>query len=140
MSAGFGVSRHLASNLWAGLKPGDPSGMFRSLFCGGIAGRWAMFSPHWRPTIGCIQMSRMRGRAEDVEMLGHATRAPLNRYRVRGGFAISVCLALALAVGLAGAARADEVDDLRAELEQLKQQVLYQIGRASCRERVCNDV
>jgi tol-pal system protein YbgF len=55
-------------------------------------------------------------------MLGHAMRAPLNRYR---GFAINACLALALAVGLAGAARADEVDDLRAELEQLKQQVLY---------------
>jgi tol-pal system protein YbgF len=35
------------------------------------------------------------------------------------------CLALVLAVGLAGAARADEVDDLREELEQLKQQVLY---------------
>jgi tol-pal system protein YbgF len=52
-------------------------------------------------------------------------RAPLNRDRVRGGFAISVCLALALAASLAGAARADEVDDLRAELEQLKQQVLY---------------
>ena len=38
---------------------------------------------------------------------------------------VAGCLALGLAAGLAGAARADEVDDLRAELEQLKQQVLY---------------
>lgn len=49
-------------------------------------------------------------------MSGHAMRA---RWVVAG------CLALGLAAGLAGAARADEVDDLRAELEQLKQQVLY---------------
>jgi tol-pal system protein YbgF len=49
-------------------------------------------------------------------MSGHAMTA---RWIVAG------CLALGLAAGLAGAARADEVDDLRAELEQLKQQVLY---------------
>jgi tol-pal system protein YbgF len=34
-------------------------------------------------------------------------------------------VALVLAAGIAGAARADEVDDLRREVEQLKQQVLY---------------
>ena len=49
-------------------------------------------------------------------MSGHAMRA---RWLVAG------CLALGLAAGFAGAAQADEVDDLRAELEQLKQQVLY---------------
>jgi tol-pal system protein YbgF len=56
-------------------------------------------------------------------MLGHAMTARWSLFR--SGGAAGACLALALAVGLAGAARADEVDDLRAELEQLKQQVLY---------------
>ena len=55
-------------------------------------------------------------------MLGHAMRARLNQ--LQGGWQIG-CLAFVLAIGLAGAARADEVDDLRQELEQLKQQVLY---------------
>ncbi len=55
-------------------------------------------------------------------MLGHAMRARLNL--LQGGWQIG-CLAFVLAIGLAGAARADEVDDLREELEQLKQQVLY---------------
>jgi len=54
-------------------------------------------------------------------MVGHATRRQLNR----GGWVIAGGLALGLAIGFAGAARADEVDDLREELEQLKQQVLY---------------
>jgi tol-pal system protein YbgF len=54
-------------------------------------------------------------------MVGHATQGRLSR----GGWVVAGSLALGLAVGLAGAARADEVDDLRAELDQLKQQVLY---------------
>ncbi|HET6157885.1 MAG TPA: tol-pal system protein YbgF [Dongiaceae bacterium] len=54
-------------------------------------------------------------------MVGHATRGRLSR----GGWIVAGSLALGLAIGLAGAARADEVDDLRAELDQLKQQVLY---------------
>jgi tol-pal system protein YbgF len=54
-------------------------------------------------------------------MVRHATRGWLNR----GSWVVAGSLALGLAVGLASAARADEVDDLRAELEQLKQQVLY---------------
>jgi tol-pal system protein YbgF len=54
-------------------------------------------------------------------MVGHATRGRLNL----GGWIVAGSLALGLAIGVAGAARADEVDDLRAELEQLKQQVLY---------------
>jgi tol-pal system protein YbgF len=54
-------------------------------------------------------------------MVGHATRGLLRR----GGWVVAGSLALGLAIGLASAARADEVDDLRAELEQLKQQVLY---------------
>jgi tol-pal system protein YbgF len=41
----------------------------------------------------------------------------------RGGWVAA--LALGLAIGLASASRADELDDLRAEVEQLKQQVLY---------------
>jgi tol-pal system protein YbgF len=52
-------------------------------------------------------------------MVGHATRGPLSR----GGWIAA--LVLGLAVGAASAARADEVDDIRAEVEQLKQQVLY---------------
>jgi tol-pal system protein YbgF len=52
-------------------------------------------------------------------MVGHATRGPWSR----GGWIAA--LALGLAIGAASAARADEVDDLRAEVEQLKQQVLY---------------
>jgi tol-pal system protein YbgF len=52
-------------------------------------------------------------------MVGHATRGLLSR----GGWVAA--LALALAIGAASAARADEVDDLRAEVEQLKQQMLY---------------
>ena len=54
-------------------------------------------------------------------MVGHATRGLLSR----GGWVAAGSLALGLAIGVAGAARADEVDDLRAEVEQLKQQVLY---------------
>ena len=54
-------------------------------------------------------------------MVGHATRGRSSW----GGWVAAGSLMLGLAVGLAGAARADEVDDLRAELEQLKQQVLY---------------
>jgi tol-pal system protein YbgF len=54
-------------------------------------------------------------------MVGHATRGWSNR----GSWVVAGSLALGLALGLAGAARADEVDDLRAELDQLKQQVLY---------------
>jgi tol-pal system protein YbgF len=54
-------------------------------------------------------------------MVGHATRGPLSR----GGWILAGSLALGLAMGAAGAARADEVDDLRAEVEQLKQQMLY---------------
>jgi tol-pal system protein YbgF len=54
-------------------------------------------------------------------MVGHATRGRLSR----GGWVVAGSLALALAIGAAGAARADEVDDLRAEVEQLKQQMLY---------------
>jgi tol-pal system protein YbgF len=65
--------------------------------------------------------ARRRGGAEqeDDEMVGHATRGLLSR----GGWIAAV--ALSLAIGAASAARADEVDDLRAEVEQLKQQVLY---------------
>jgi tol-pal system protein YbgF len=68
-------------------------------------------------------MGRRRGGAEqeDDEMVGHATRGRLSR----GGWVVAGSLALGLAIGVAGAARADEVDDLRAEVEQLKQQVLY---------------
>jgi tol-pal system protein YbgF len=54
-------------------------------------------------------------------MVGDATRGLLSR----GGWVAAGSLALALAIGAAGAARADEVDDLRAEVEQLKQQMLY---------------
>ena len=54
-------------------------------------------------------------------MVGHATRGLLSR----GGWVVAGSLALGLAIGVAGAARADEVDDLRAEVEQLKQQMLY---------------
>jgi tol-pal system protein YbgF len=54
-------------------------------------------------------------------MVGHAMRGRLSR----GGWIAAGSLALVLAVASAGAARADEVDDLRAELEQLKQQVLF---------------
>src|SRR5215470_993138 len=54
-------------------------------------------------------------------MVRHATRGWLNR----SSWVVAGSLALGLALGLAGTARADEVDDLRAELEQLKQQVLY---------------
>ena len=54
-------------------------------------------------------------------MVGHATRGRLSR----GAWLGAAGLALVLAVGAAGAARADEVDDLREEVEQLKQQVLY---------------
>ena len=54
-------------------------------------------------------------------MVGHATRGLLSR----GGWVVAGSLALGLAIGAAGAARADEVDDLRAEVEQLKQQMLY---------------
>jgi len=54
-------------------------------------------------------------------MVGHATQGRLSR----GGWVVAGSLALGLAIGCAGAARGDEVDDLRAELEQLKQQVLY---------------
>jgi tol-pal system protein YbgF len=52
-------------------------------------------------------------------MVGHATQGPLGR----GGWVAA--LALGLAIGASSAAGADEVDDLRAEVEQLKQQVLY---------------
>lgn len=54
-------------------------------------------------------------------MVGHATRGLLSR----GGRFVAGSLALVLAIGIAGAAQADEVDDLRQEVEQLKQQVLY---------------
>jgi tol-pal system protein YbgF len=54
-------------------------------------------------------------------MVGHATRGRLSR----GGWVVAGSLALGLAIGFAGAARADEVDDLRNEVEQLKQQLLY---------------
>ena len=54
-------------------------------------------------------------------MVGHATRGRLSR----GGWLGAGSLALVLAIGAAGAARADEVDDLRQEVQQLKQQVLY---------------
>ncbi|HJR20661.1 MAG TPA: tol-pal system protein YbgF [Dongiaceae bacterium] len=54
-------------------------------------------------------------------MVGHATRGLLSR----GGWVVAGSLALGLVIGAAGAARADEVDDLRAEVEQLKQQMLY---------------
>ncbi|WP_162917166.1 tol-pal system protein YbgF [Dongia deserti] len=54
-------------------------------------------------------------------MVGHATRGLLNR----GGRLVAGSLALVLAIGIAGAAHADEVDDLRREVQQLKQQVLY---------------
>jgi tol-pal system protein YbgF len=54
-------------------------------------------------------------------MVGHATRGLLRR----GGWVVAGSLALGLAIGAAGAARADEVDDLRAEVERLKQQMLY---------------
>jgi len=53
-------------------------------------------------------------------MVGHATRGLLNR----GGWFAAGSLALVLAIGTS-AARADEVDDLRNEVQQLKQQVLY---------------
>ena len=53
-------------------------------------------------------------------MSGHAMTA---RWSLLRTGALAGCFVLAL--GVAGAARADEVDDLRAELEQLKQQVLY---------------
>jgi tol-pal system protein YbgF len=54
-------------------------------------------------------------------MVGHATRGRLSR----SGWLGAASLALVLAIGAAGAARADEVDDLRREVQQLKQQVLY---------------
>lgn len=54
-------------------------------------------------------------------MVGHAMRGRLSR----DGWLVAGSLALVLAVGAAGTARADEVDDLRQEVEQLKQQVLY---------------
>ena len=54
-------------------------------------------------------------------MVGHATRGRLNQSR----WVLAGSLALGLAIGLASAARADEVSDLRREVEQLKQQVLY---------------
>jgi tol-pal system protein YbgF len=54
-------------------------------------------------------------------MVGHATRGLLNR----GGWFAAGGLALVLAIGTTGAARADEVDDLRNEVQQLKQHVLY---------------
>jgi tol-pal system protein YbgF len=54
-------------------------------------------------------------------MSGYAMRGRSGR----AGCLAAASVALALFVGLSGAARADEVDDLRAELEQLKQQVLY---------------
>jgi tol-pal system protein YbgF len=53
-------------------------------------------------------------------MVGHATRGLLNR----SGWFAAGSLALVLAIGTS-AARADEVDDLRNEVQQLKQQVLY---------------
>ena len=54
-------------------------------------------------------------------MVDLATRGRLSR----GGWFVAGSLALGLATGVAGAARADEVDDLRQEVQQLKQQVLY---------------
>jgi tol-pal system protein YbgF len=54
-------------------------------------------------------------------MVGHATRGRLSR----SGWLGAASLALILAIGAAGAARADEVDDLRQEVQQLRQQVLY---------------
>jgi tol-pal system protein YbgF len=54
-------------------------------------------------------------------MLGYVTRDRLSR----AGCLVAASLVVGLALGVAGAARADEVDDLRAELDQLKQQVLY---------------
>ena len=64
-------------------------------------------------------------------MLSHAMTAPLSLFRGKRGIGPRVsaagwiaagCLVLGLTGGIA---RADEVDDLREELEQLKQQVLY---------------
>jgi tol-pal system protein YbgF len=64
-------------------------------------------------------------------MLGHAMTAPLMLFRAgrssaprisAGALIVAGALALSLS---AGAARADEVDDLRAEVEELRQQVLY---------------
>lgn len=63
-------------------------------------------------------------------MLGHAMTAPLMLFRAgrsrapRLSAGALMMVAVALVLG-PGAARADEVDDLRAEVEQLKQQVLY---------------
>ena len=53
-------------------------------------------------------------------MSAHAMTA---RWRLFRSAALAGCLLLGL--GLGSAARADEIDDLRAEIEQLKQQVLY---------------
>jgi tol-pal system protein YbgF len=54
-------------------------------------------------------------------MVGHATRGRLSR----SGWLGAGTFAVVLAVGAAGAAHADEVDDLRQEVQQLKQHVLY---------------
>jgi tol-pal system protein YbgF len=54
-------------------------------------------------------------------MVGYATRGRLGR----SGWLGAASLALVLAISAAGAAHADEVDDLRREVQQLKQQVLY---------------
>jgi tol-pal system protein YbgF len=81
-----------------------------------------MFSPHWQPTIRLYPGLRRGGaEQEDDEMVGHATRGRLNR----GNWILAGSLALVLAAGFAAAARADEVDDLREEVERLKQQVLF---------------
>jgi len=53
-------------------------------------------------------------------MSGHAMTA---RWSLLRTGALAGCFAMGM--GFAGAARADEVDDLRAELDQLKQQVVY---------------
>lgn len=62
-------------------------------------------------------------------MLGHAMTAPLMLFRPGRGLAPRMSMgALVVAAALVlgpGTARADEVDDLRAEVEELKQQVLY---------------
>ncbi len=67
-------------------------------------------------------------------MLSHAMTARLSPFRTgagvaqrvsAGGWIVAGCLALGLVAGWSGATKADEVDDLREELEQLKQQVLY---------------
>jgi tol-pal system protein YbgF len=55
-------------------------------------------------------------------MLGHATRP---RWRGAKAWAMAGLLAISFSGSLAAVARADEVDDLREEVEQLKQQVLY---------------